>query len=52
MSKNKAVFEEVQESMLSPGNYEALPADMFTALSSEEKHAEDIARPSTSYWQD
>ena len=25
---------------------------MFTALSSEEKHAEDIARPSTSYWQD
>ena len=52
MSKNKAVFEEVQESVLSPGNYESLPADMFTALSSEEKHAEDIARPSTSYWQD
>ena len=52
MSKNKAVFEEVQESVLSPEDYEALPADMFTALSSEEKQAEDIARPSTSYWQD
>lgn len=52
MAKQKAVFEDIPESVLSTADYEALPADAFTALSDEEKHAEEIARPSTSYWQD
>lgn len=50
--KAKTPVEEVRESVLAPEEYEALPEDMFASLSSEDKQAEEIARPSTSYWQD
>ena len=40
------------ESVLAPEEYEALAPDMFAPISDDDRQAESIARPSTSYWQD
>ena len=48
----KAVYTVEPDSVLSPEEYAALPASEFTAIDDASRMAENIARPSVSYWQD
>lgn len=48
----KAVLSVEPDSVLSPEEYAALPAGEFEAVDDSSRMAENIARPSVSYWQD